>query len=51
MAEIELAIEVMKETGQAIAATMRVGPAGDYDNVTPGECAVRMAKAGTGTLW
>ena len=40
------AIEVMKELGVPVACTMRVGPTGDLANVPPGDCAVRMAKAG-----
>ncbi|KAK7082889.1 hypothetical protein SK128_018859 [Halocaridina rubra] len=44
--EIEWAIEVAKESGLPVAATMCVGINGDFAGVSPGECAVRMAKAG-----
>uniref|UniRef100_A0A2K6GVF6 Betaine--homocysteine S-methyltransferase 2 n=1 Tax=Propithecus coquereli TaxID=379532 RepID=A0A2K6GVF6_PROCO len=40
------AVEVLKESGKPVAATMCIGPAGDMHGVTPGECAVRLAKAG-----
>ncbi len=36
----------MKEVGVPIACTMRIGPSGDKNNVSPGDCAVRMAQAG-----
>lgn len=44
--EMEWAIEVALETGKPVAATMCMGPAGDEEGVTVGECAIRMAKAG-----
>lgn len=44
--EMVWAIEVCKETGLPIAATMCIGPEGDLHNVSAGDCAVRMAKAG-----
>jgi len=44
--EIEWAIEEALKTGKVVAATMCIGPEGDLHNVTPGECAARMAKAG-----
>ncbi|KAJ7373164.1 hypothetical protein OS493_014312 [Desmophyllum pertusum] len=44
--EAEWAIEVMKTTGKPTAITMRIGPQGDLANVSPGECAVRLARAG-----
>ena len=46
MEEAEWAIEVMKELGVPVACTMRVGPTGDFDDVSPGDCAVRMANTG-----
>ncbi len=49
MEEAEWAIEVMKELGVPIACTMRMGPTGDQHDVSVGECAVRMAKAGEET--
>ena len=45
--ECEWAIEVCKEFNLPIAATMTIGPLGDRDKVSPADCAVRMAKAGT----
>jgi len=44
--EMEWAIQVCKETGKPVAATMCIGPDGDLHGITTGECAVRMAKAG-----
>jgi len=44
--EMEWAIQVCKETGKAVAASMAIGPEGDLHGVSAGECAVRMAKAG-----
>ncbi len=43
---MEWAIEVCKETGMPIAASMCIGPEGDLHGVSAAECAVRMAKAG-----
>ncbi|XP_036618649.1 betaine--homocysteine S-methyltransferase 1-like isoform X2 [Trichosurus vulpecula] len=40
------AVEVLKESGKPVAATMCIGPEGDMNNLTPGECAVRLVKAG-----
>ena len=36
----------MKELGIPVGCTMRMGPTGDMDDVSPGDCAIRMAKAG-----
>lgn len=44
--EAELAVEVMKEAGLPVAVTLRMGPDGDHDNVSPADAAVRLAKAG-----
>lgn len=44
--ELEWAIEVAKETGKPVAATMCMGPTGDETGVPVAECAIRMAKAG-----
>ncbi|XP_019614477.1 PREDICTED: betaine--homocysteine S-methyltransferase 1-like [Branchiostoma belcheri] len=46
--EAEWAIEVLKARGKGkpVACTLRIGPLGDDSDVPPGECAVRMAKAG-----
>ena len=45
--EAEWAIEVCKQTGKATAASMCIGEDGDMHGVSTGDCAVRMAKAGT----
>jgi len=44
--EMEWAIEVCRESGKVVAATMCIGPEGDLHGVSAGECAVRMARAG-----
>merc|ERR1719435_637429 len=44
--EMEWAIEVCKSSGVPVVASMCIGPEGDCRGVSPGECAVRMAKAG-----
>ena len=43
---MEWAIEVCKETGLPVAASMCIGPEGDLHGVSNEVCAVRMAKAG-----
>ena len=43
---MEWAIEVCKNTGKTVAASMCIGPDGDLHGVHAEECAVRMAKAG-----
>ena len=43
---MEWAIEVCKNTGKTVAASMCIGPEGDLHGVSAEECAVRMAKAG-----
>ncbi|KAL8203771.1 UNVERIFIED_CONTAM: hypothetical protein K2H54_060825 [Gekko kuhli] len=40
------AVETLKESGKPVAATMCIGPEGDMHGVLPGECAVRLVKAG-----
>ncbi|KAI5946466.1 S-methylmethionine--homocysteine S-methyltransferase BHMT2 [Manis javanica] len=40
------AVEVLKESGKPVAATMCIGPEGDMHDVTPGDCAVKLVKAG-----
>lgn len=40
------AVEVLKQTGKPVAATLCIGPEGDMHGVSPGECAVRLVKAG-----
>jgi len=44
--EMEWAIELALSYNKPVAATMCMGPIGDGKNHTPGECAVRMARAG-----
>ncbi|XP_078531334.1 betaine--homocysteine S-methyltransferase 1 [Lissotriton helveticus] len=44
--EAAWAVEVLKESGLPVAATMCIGPEGDMNGVSPGECAVRLVKAG-----
>jgi len=44
--EMEMAIEVCKETKLPVVATMCIGPDGDMHGIPSGECAVRMVKAG-----
>ncbi|XP_063873392.1 betaine--homocysteine S-methyltransferase 1-like [Scylla paramamosain] len=44
--EMEWAIEEALKTGLEVAATMGIGEKGDLNDVSAGECAVRMAKAG-----
>ena len=44
--EIEWAIESAKTFGKPVVASMCMGPKGDKQGVSVGECAVRMAKAG-----
>lgn len=39
-------MEVLKESGKPVAATMCIGPEGDKCNLTPGQCAVKLVKAG-----
>jgi len=48
--EAEWAIEVLKTSGMPVACTLRIGPMGDLAGVSPGECAVRMARAGADIL-
>lgn len=44
--EIEWVIEELLKSGLPVAATMCIGPEGDYAGVSAGQCAVRMARAG-----
>ena len=43
---MEWAIEVAQEFNLPVAATMCMGPCGDENGVSVGECAIRMARAG-----
>lgn len=45
--EAEWAVHVMKTSGKPVAACMCIGPEGDMHGISPGECAVRLVKAGT----
>uniref|UniRef100_A0A2K5WQP3 Betaine--homocysteine S-methyltransferase n=2 Tax=Macaca fascicularis TaxID=9541 RepID=A0A2K5WQP3_MACFA len=40
------AVEVLKESDRPVAVTMCIGPEGDMHDTTPGECAMRLVKAG-----
>jgi hypothetical protein len=40
------AVEVLKETGLPVAASLCIDPEGDIHGVPTGECAVRLVKAG-----
>ncbi|KAM5264369.1 S-methylmethionine--homocysteine S-methyltransferase BHMT2 [Ctenodactylus gundi] len=40
------AVEVLKESGKPVAATLCIGPEGDMNGVAPGDCAVTLAAAG-----
>lgn len=44
--EIEWAIEEARKCGLPVAASMCIGKEGDVTGVSPGDCAVRMARAG-----
>ncbi|XP_074546384.1 betaine--homocysteine S-methyltransferase 1 [Halichoeres trimaculatus] len=44
--EAEWAVQVLKTTGLPVAATLCIGPEGDLNKVSPGDCAVRLVKAG-----
>ncbi|XP_018427430.1 PREDICTED: betaine--homocysteine S-methyltransferase 1 isoform X3 [Nanorana parkeri] len=44
------AVEVLKEAGKPVAATLCIGPEGDLNGVLPGECAVKLAKAGASVV-
>lgn len=44
------AVEVLKTTGKTVAASLCIGPKGDMHGVSPGECAVRLVKAGGNTF-
>nr|XP_006981832.2 S-methylmethionine--homocysteine S-methyltransferase BHMT2 isoform X2 [Peromyscus maniculatus bairdii] len=44
------AVEVLREVGKPVAATMCIGPEGDMHDVTPGECAVKLARAGANII-
>ncbi|NWU53990.1 BHMT1 methyltransferase, partial [Dromas ardeola] len=44
------AVEVLKESGKPVAATMCIGPEGDMHGVPPGQCAVQLVKAGASII-
>ncbi|XP_063589730.1 betaine--homocysteine S-methyltransferase 1-like isoform X1 [Penaeus indicus] len=48
--EIEWVIEELLKSGLPVAATMSIGKEGDLAGVSPGECAVRMARAGASVV-
>lgn len=47
MEEAEWAVQVLKTTGKPVAATLCIGPGGDLNGVSPGDCAVKLVRAGT----
>ncbi|MGH0170736.1 UNVERIFIED_CONTAM: hypothetical protein FKN15_060937 [Acipenser sinensis] len=44
--EAEWAVQVLKGSGKPVAATLCIGPTGDLNGVSPGDCAVKLVKAG-----
>ncbi|KAG7481408.1 hypothetical protein MATL_G00066380 [Megalops atlanticus] len=44
--EAEWAVQVLKTSGKPVAATLCIAPQGDRHGVPPGDCAVRLVKAG-----
>eukprot|EP00117_Sycon_ciliatum_P013025 scpid39551/ scgid13859/ Betaine--homocysteine S-methyltransferase 1 len=44
--EAEWAVEVLKESGKPVLATVCIGPEGDADSFSPEQCALRLARAG-----
>ena len=40
-------VEVMKASGKPTAVTMAISDLGDRHGITPGECALRLVRAGT----
>ncbi|KAI1900305.1 hypothetical protein AGOR_G00048610 [Albula goreensis] len=44
--EAEWAVQVLQTTGKPVAACLCIGPEGDLNGVSPGDCAVRLVKAG-----
>ncbi|KAM3600034.1 uncharacterized protein V6R79_016121 [Siganus canaliculatus] len=44
--EAEWAVQVLRSTGKPVAATLCIGPEGDLNGISPGDCAVRLVKAG-----
>ncbi|KAJ8405623.1 hypothetical protein AAFF_G00316030 [Aldrovandia affinis] len=44
--EAEWAIQVLQTSGKPVAATLCMSPEGDRHGVSPGDCAVRLVKAG-----
>ena len=46
--EAEWAVQVLKTSGKPVCASLCIGPDGDLNGVSPGDCAVRLVKAGMG---
>lgn len=44
--EAEWAVQVLKTSGLPVAASLCIGPDGDLNKVSPGDCAVKLIKAG-----
>ncbi len=47
MEEAEWATEMGVKTGLPVVTTLCIGPEGDMHGISAGECAVRLAKAGS----
>ncbi|MGH0148897.1 UNVERIFIED_CONTAM: hypothetical protein FKN15_013355 [Acipenser sinensis] len=45
MEEAEWAVQVLKGSGKPVAGTLCIGPTGDLNGVSPGDCAVKLVKA------
>lgn len=50
MEEAVWAVEVLKTSKKPVGATLCISPQGDMNGVRPGECAVRLVKAGVPTF-
>ncbi|KAK1174259.1 betaine--homocysteine S-methyltransferase 1, partial [Acipenser oxyrinchus oxyrinchus] len=44
--EAEWAVQVWKGSGKPVAATLCIGPTGEMKEVSPGDCAIKLVKAG-----
>uniref|UniRef100_A0A6Q2YSU5 Hcy-binding domain-containing protein n=1 Tax=Esox lucius TaxID=8010 RepID=A0A6Q2YSU5_ESOLU len=48
--EAEWAVQVLKTSGKPVCASLCIGPDGDLNGVSPGDCAVRLVKAGANVV-
>ncbi|KAJ7988582.1 hypothetical protein DPEC_G00325050 [Dallia pectoralis] len=48
--EAEWAVQVLKTSGLPVCASLCIGPDGDLNGVSPGDCAVRLVKAGANVV-